>query len=379
MPVSPVGYQPVRVITAGDGPGVLVNRDITQQAIIGPNVSIFGSNPSSASILDPLVGIPFEGDTDIYAATLVQGAAINVDYILDAKNWTPSPDMAAQQIAALGLALETTQKSQMAPGLTIAQDIFGNGVPLYTKGQTLASNNVGVSVPSSTTITLYAGSVSQIGYEISINVQAPGATGQPVLRLLATWIESATGQTVAQEEWTVFSATAPNFQTYYGTGATKGDTLNLTILNEDTVQSQVVKFNLTQNSCVYTRDDWRQQTKNSVPGFTLATFDNPGNVFCASAPNVAAGSTVTRLLPLYAGRVTFTAVIPAANGTVNITDPDSTLGTSNVYNGPAAGGAGAVQNFQADLPRSNCLLSLTSAAGGGGIFNVFGTISEQQS
>jgi hypothetical protein len=105
LAITAVGPNPSRVVTGGDGPGVLVNRDINNQALIGKDISITGQNINSYSILDPLVGIPVSGDKDIYGCCLPGVQSLNLDWItgIDAQNWQPSPGQAAEQISALGI------------------------------------------------------------------------------------------------------------------------------------------------------------------------------------------------------------------------------------------------------------------------------------
>lgn len=107
-----VGPQPVRVIAAGDGPGVLVNRDLTNQAWTSTEQG-FNAGDVTASIHDPLIGIPYDGDEDVYA-TVATGVSIQMDYMQNAQNWAPSPAQAAQQISALGLATAANQATQIA-------------------------------------------------------------------------------------------------------------------------------------------------------------------------------------------------------------------------------------------------------------------------
>jgi hypothetical protein len=110
LALTNVGLTPSRVVQEGDGPGVLINRDIASQVIIGRDNGIFGSNPNSYSILDPLVGIPVSGEADIWAATLTATSVV-VDFMPSASGWTPSPAQQAEQLSALGLALNTTVQS----------------------------------------------------------------------------------------------------------------------------------------------------------------------------------------------------------------------------------------------------------------------------
>ena len=119
MPETNVGLQPNRVIMAGDGPGVLVNRDLINTVILGLSNTITGDNPNSVSVLDPLVGIPFSGDTDIWAATITN-APVTVDYILGALAWNPSPGQQAAQLAAIAASTAATAANTAATETAVA-------------------------------------------------------------------------------------------------------------------------------------------------------------------------------------------------------------------------------------------------------------------
>jgi hypothetical protein len=119
------GRQPVRVITAGDGPGVLVNRD-TVNPVFTSVVQGFDWQDVTASVHDALIGLPYDGDSDLYA-TVQPGQSVVMDYMRNAKNWGPSPGQAAAQINALGLAKDS---SVNAPAYGPAKDSSVNG-PAY--------------------------------------------------------------------------------------------------------------------------------------------------------------------------------------------------------------------------------------------------------
>src|SRR5262249_45419470 len=147
-----VGTNPVIVVRKGDGPGVLVNRDILNSVFIGPDTSISQGNLNSASTLDALVGVPVDGKEDIYACTDIGIPAVSLDFIKHAKSWNPSPLQQAQQLIAAGLAKDTTLQAQTSGG-TIANEISTAGVPLLTKAVNIV-NDANHNIPLSSTVTI---------------------------------------------------------------------------------------------------------------------------------------------------------------------------------------------------------------------------------
>jgi len=143
---SNITTKPVPVITAGDGPGVLVNRDPVNQVFVGPDTGIFGGNINSVSVLDPLVGIPFPGDTDLYAVAPPGVASVMaVDYIVGAQNWSPSPQQVAAAlqtgIFTVGISLQPTSAlTSLFESLSSPFRVWGYGMSAaaYSTGALVA-------------------------------------------------------------------------------------------------------------------------------------------------------------------------------------------------------------------------------------------------
>jgi hypothetical protein len=118
--------QPVHVVWAGSNPGVLVNRDESNSAYTSPNPGFSPGDPT-CSIHDALIGIPYDGTTDVYA-TVEPGVSILMDYMENAQNWQPSPAQAAVQIAELGLATASNQGTQITHESNIEVNTGGGGI-----------------------------------------------------------------------------------------------------------------------------------------------------------------------------------------------------------------------------------------------------------
>lgn len=115
---------PARVVVGGSGPGVLVNRDLVNAVYTSPNFN-FSSGDPTASIHDPLIGIPYDGESDVYAVASPGNLPSLMDFIENADNWAPSPAQAAQQISLLGLATATNQQAQITQETLTATNTTG--------------------------------------------------------------------------------------------------------------------------------------------------------------------------------------------------------------------------------------------------------------
>jgi hypothetical protein len=132
MTLTQVGSNPVRVVDGDNVSGVLVNRDLVNIVYTGPSPNFNAGDPT-ASVHDPLVGIPYDGSEPVFAAT-APGISVLMDFIANAQNWAPGPAQAAASISALGLATAANQNTQTTALNT------GN-----TNTSTIATNTTGVA------------------------------------------------------------------------------------------------------------------------------------------------------------------------------------------------------------------------------------------
>jgi hypothetical protein len=92
------------IINAGDGPTIVINRDIKYPIYIGDDNSVANKGGTGIiSIIDPLTFMAFNGLGPIYAvATNPNGSLVDVRQ--GANNWSPSPIQIAESIIANGLS-----------------------------------------------------------------------------------------------------------------------------------------------------------------------------------------------------------------------------------------------------------------------------------
>ena len=351
----------------GDGPVMIVNRDLTNSALIGYDSSCV---PTESSILDPLASQTFSGDDDLYITAITGSPQIQI--IPGGTQWAPSPAQVAAQINALGLMKDTTGQTinTTAGGTTTAVNgvpsgIANTGVPLLNKATNLLNANA-TGIGAGGTHAFSTVNVSQIGYEVFINVLDSNAgNASPFVQFQMVWTDSATGQIVSQEFWTLASGSSGGSgQGYYGTGPSKGDTLAITAVNNGSVQVTVTVA-LNQHSRIYQRDDWRAVTPIvGINGFTNGNNDPAGNILLEFSTNINAGANITRIIPLYAGMISI-CIFPAGASTeqwsLKTQDITSGLGGQTIISRSITGTSG--DNLAVALPRSVCTLTVTNNSG----------------
>lgn len=157
---------PFHLVFAGQGAGVLANRDTVDTVLIGPSEgSLFRSNPE-VSVLDPLTSVPITGQDDMWGIVDTTNTlpgddlTAEVDFIKTGTGWAPSPASIATALiasdfaATLGLAMA---KAIAQGGISLISD----PVPIY-----VAPSNPGASgagpVGSTVATQTYPGSTSRV-------------------------------------------------------------------------------------------------------------------------------------------------------------------------------------------------------------------------
>jgi hypothetical protein len=352
-------------------PGVLVNRDLVNNAFIGPDESILGGNLNVASILDALTGIPFDGTADVFACT--NGPTVSLDYIENGSAWQPSPALSAQQIAALGLAKDTSVNAPAygpptAGNVTtdLPNGIAATGVPLLT-GSTLVKNQGPVSQAPGATSNSATFGIKQIGYEILLTVFATG-NFLSFYHLTLTWFDSATTLQTGQEDYWFVPGTGSgvNAAIFYGTGPSKGDQLVITSAVPAGSSVNVThQYVVLQNSRIWIEPNWETIQFNSA-GAIGTSADPTAGLLGGSSLSVGALTSSSRILPFFNGLVDIWA-----NTGSGIADADFQIvdyaDTSVVPGGSAApvweartNANGFLFASQVALPAGQCQMILTN-------------------
>jgi len=248
-----------------------------------------------------------------------------------------------------------------------ATSIFSTGVPLYTKSVNVV-NDVARNVPlggGAVTVANLA-AVSQIGYEVAITALiAAGAATIPILTVNMIWRDSVTATIVGHETWNIVMGSAGNGSVHVGTGPTKGNQLTVTLANNDSAAAATVTTVINQNSRIYSRDDWRTEAFNTIPNIATPTHDQQGsNLGTLITGALAANGSSTRILALYAGKVTvsFASTI-SAKGTLQVSSLDPAFSAGGAVFLLAIPASNISQVITLSLPRAACSFALADTSG----------------
>lgn len=177
------------------------------------------------------------------------------------------------------------------------------------------------------------------------------------------WVDPTSGLVLAHERWVIngtSTSPASSNSPITGRGPSKSAQLNITVTNPDPLVSCSLDLALYQSSRAITRDDWRSLGMGAIPGYTNAASDCPMLIpgFKASA-NLNAGTSVSRVIGLYAGPAEF-AVTQSAGQTLQwlVTALDSNQNLANPI--IVDTGTSTSDFFQAGLtlPRCPCLITI---------------------
>lgn len=270
-----------------------------------------------------------------------------------------------------------------APSAHAAQ-IASQGVPLLTKSQLLA-NQTFASIAhgaSNGTGTLV---VTQPGYEIIVNPKFPAGTTNPFVEVNLQWIDSATGNGVANDVWFVPGCTDAHGFVVYGRGPSKADRVSVGITNLDTAQSVTCTVELLVNSRVLPVDVWRFNNtlanSSTVTGFTLPSFpDDPSCLGTVTGASVPATSNLQWLMGIGSGgpvTVTIEASgpVPGSARFHAYALPSSAYGTIAPLIAYTAGNLN--QSYTFNPPRAPWLLQAVNSATSGAMTVNFAAFASQ--
>jgi hypothetical protein len=214
---------------------------------------------------------------------------------------------------------------------------------------------------------------------VSVSVQAVAASNFPFGRMVLTWSDSISGNTVALDTW-VLAGGSGVAQQYIGTGPTKGDTLTIEFFNDDPVNAMQVAMSVVENSRVFVRDDWRNLSTLTVPSVIKTNYSLGAGILGNPITTTNAGLTAARYLGLYAGlvAVTFSGTQPYQLQIQHSNGEISTLVPTIVFETQVTAAAGGLVQATASLPRGFCQLVWTNNGAAVGSFTGTVTVAEQQ-
>lgn len=338
MPQYPMSDNPYRLVSAGDGPCLLINRDLTNQVLIGPDSGIQGGNPNSVSVIDPLGSTAVDGKDDVYGIR-VPGASTrpNVDVQVGASYWAPSPAQVAAQINALGLATAANQASQLATAVNGTQitGFVANPVSLYNiVAQVITAGSVQQLVPVNPSPIAGFATVNELGYELAITTRNHLGSGtNSFTRVDVSFYDndSLTAVPIDVMTWwlPVADSLAPGPCIIQGKGPLRGVYMSVVVTNPSPgfANAGSIDFTMLLNGLgrSYARDIWSEQPSyqtlgggNSIrPGGQGQGSNALFNIGTQSSPvSLANGANTQRLLPLYSGKLTIKFNFVSGAGTV---------------------------------------------------------------
>lgn len=188
-----------------------------------------------------------------------------------------------------------------------AAQIAATGVPLLSKPAALFAINSLVINGGSSSQTGPV-SVTQTGYTAYAGVSFPAAATSPFVEITLGWIDSVTGTLAAEEHYFLAGNTAGVGLVTLGSGLTKGDQCQLTVVNLDPAQTVTVALHINQDSVPRLRERWNWRnflvSGSTVPTFTLPTLPDDENCLGVIPNlNVPVSSFVTRLCGMAPGRL----------------------------------------------------------------------------
>jgi hypothetical protein len=253
----------------------------------------------------------------------------------------------------------------------------GPGLPDFTVSHTaMASDTLviqesAVVIAPGTELIIPPVAMSSVGYAVSMDAVMPAGTANPLLRVFMGWSDPATSLVAGEEQWfTPCAASAPGAGNglIIGRGPTKAGQLGVSIHNFDVAQSATVDFACWQTGRLVTRDDWRSMPHAIAAGPWLgADYDPWANVLAfTNNSGVAAGTTSSWLIPMFAGQASLTLsanTYPGLAVTVTAPLPDH-FGVATPVLWQDASLTGPVSQAYLSLPRCPAVLSATNSTGG---------------
>lgn len=343
-----VTKQPQRIqsLLVAGGSFLLVNPDITNNIFVG-------NDPGSQTIPVPPLGSVALTLTnhDLWVSTNGGNFTVNAFMLPGGSQWTPSPAQVAAQISALGLATAanqntygtaqataTNQSTQITgvnntngylggttagalvanTGKTVSQELAAlqatgsatgpmGGIPLLRFTQNLGSGAGTSPAPGGSPTTLISAvSINQPGLEAEFTAHFASGTGtSPFIQLVFQWSDKTTGYVTWTDYFYIPGGNgAANAITCYINGPCYGTVLTVTAINTDaTAGCALDNWVISQTSHVYERTVIKQAFFTSVNGFLNPDGFPASGILCSAAPSVGFGTSTTRLLPVWSGRV----------------------------------------------------------------------------
>lgn len=248
-----------------------------------------------------------------------------------------------------------------------ADAISFTGAPLLSLSGAIISDLI-ISLQPGQSVPIPNLLISQLGYEIQISTTIGSGSTTPFVVTDLSWIDPTSGLAVAEEQWILPCADSDNINTFNGTGPTKAGELTVTLTNLDAAAEATVTIVMLANSRVYIRDRWIQTVDNPSADYPIVGGRPFSNVIASySNQSVPAGESISVLLPLYAGDVSWyidQLGVTAADIVAKLqVAPTSRFGTASFWSGSPSGGTGSGIYQLMRWPRAPVLLTVVNNGG----------------
>lgn len=280
---------------------------------------------------------------------------------VDVPDWMPE----SQQFLNLYLGVTTQIAALIASG-----NPAGNpgGVPLLALNNKLDAQQSKALTPGGSYVSPLL-SINQPSYDFEIDFSFPAGTTQPWFEVQLGWSDSVLNSAALSTERWFMTGGSRGLSTYAGRGLTKGDTLQVTVTNLDTVKTTTFNYGISQHSRLVQRDDIRS-VAFAAPGDTLvkAPSDPQDNVLAmAQAVALGIGGNAVFWMPLFAGKAQLSVPEqPACRIVINAGaatfDPVLSANYNTIYDSGAIA-ANAAFNAGITMPRQVCSLEILNSSG----------------
>lgn len=335
--IEPGAQKATLLHAKGEAPRLLKNMDTSTNNVFLGNQELFDLNGLQFSTLRPLGTIVATGEKDLYGLISSTESPVKVEK-MEALSSTSSPSDQALQITL-------------------------SGVPLLSSPVNVGHSTIQQTLnPSQTTTLLNNALITQIGYEVYFDFVTTNNIMSGVFPFVTlTWKDSVSGQIVKNEIWNLAVGNVGFPIKFSGEGRTKGNLLTVSVTNVDAAVSIVYNWSLTQNSRIYTKDDWKCINTPGVPTIPNGTYDTAANIICSTAPNIGAGSNASRFIAIASGAVSIWAFSTVAfDAFVTASDSSVGLSASGIWEGKVTAAGGGILTGTFYNPRSTGVLILTN-------------------
>lgn len=155
-------------------------------------------------------------------------------------------------------------------------------------------------------IQAFTGNFVRTGYEFKLVLAAQTTGSQPApFRIVVVWLDTASSTVVEKQTWWVYAGDQTGAHTIYGKGPSAANEMEIQFENWLAAAPSVfVTLEVLDVARNYLSHDWQTDDTTGVvfPGMTGALSDlTTGIIGTTGGLSVPAGSSATRVLPLYAG------------------------------------------------------------------------------